>query len=349
MPEAFRRLKRRSVAEVISLWTAGGAPLDPVTLPLAEASGAVLAEPVHVPGPLPAAAIAEIDGVAVMAFETIGASPYLPAELSASLAVRAGDVVPAPFDAVAPAGDLGVDTSVAPGANLRRIGENATAGMVLLPAGRRLGARALAVAAASGLTALPVRRARVALRTTRPEAPAAMLLAGLLSTGCAPDTLDISTGNSDIILFVGGAAIGAHDPAYRAAEAAGFVPFGPVAVTPGGTMLAGTLDDRPALIVADGAADGLAAALALVRPLLAALEGATDTPPSKTLPLARKISSAVGRSELVLLAESDGAWSPLALDLTAIASAIAFAVLPPESEGRDAGTRFTAFLFADAL
>jgi molybdopterin biosynthesis enzyme len=347
MPEAFRRLKRRSVAEVLSLWTVGRAPLDPVMLPLAEAVGAVLAEPVHAPGPLPTEAMAEIDGVAVQAFETIGASPYLPAELSASLVVKAGDAVPAPFDAVAPLGNLGVDQTVAPGANLRRIGEDAPAGALLLPAGRRLYARGVAVAAAAGIAALPVRRARVALRSARPEAPAARLL----STGCAPDTLDISTGNADIVLYVGGGAIGADDPAYRAAQSAGWQPFGPVALAPCGTMVAGLLDGRPALVVADGAADGLAAALVLLRPLIAAIEGATVAPLAKTLPLARKISSAIGRSELVLLAESmdRAAWEPLPVNLAAIANATAFAVLPPESEGHDVGTPFSAFLFADTL
>lgn len=351
MPEAFRRLKRRSVAEVLSLWTAGRAPLDPVTLPLAAAAGAVLAEPVCAPGPLPADQVAEIDGVAVLAFETIGASPYLPAELSASLAVKAGDAVPAPFDAVAPIGDLGVDASIAPGANLRRMGADATVGAVLLSAGRRLDARALAVAAAAGVTTLPVRRAQVALRAERLEAPAARLIAGVLSTGCAPDTLDISTGNADIVLYIGGAAIGAEDVAFRAAQAADWAPFGPVAITPGGTMLAGTLDGRPALVVADGAADGLAAALVLLRPLLAALEVSTGAAPAKTLPLARKISSAIGRSELVLLAEGDdgAVWSPLALDLAAIASATAWALVPPESEGHDAGTPLAAMLFPTAL
>src|SRR5262249_19744531 len=67
------------------------------------------------------------------------------------------------------------DTGIVPaglklGANRRLAGEDARKGAVLLPAGRRLGAQDIALAAAVGLTRLNVRRrVRVALFSTGDE------------------------------------------------------------------------------------------------------------------------------------------------------------------------------------
>ena len=56
------------------------------------------------------------------------------------------------------------------GANRRLAGEDVRAGAVMLPAGRRLAAQHVALAAAVGLTALPVRRrVRVAVFSTGDE------------------------------------------------------------------------------------------------------------------------------------------------------------------------------------
>lgn len=352
MPEALRRLRRRAVADVLAAWSDVAPPVAVETVPLALAAGAVNAAPVHAAGPLPAEAVALIDGVAVQAIETLGASPYTPAELSACIRVAAGDFVPAPFDAVAPLAEVGVDAALAPGAHLRRIGDDASADAVLVPAGRRLDGRALAVLAEAGLTAVPVRRVRLALRTDRPEGAAARLIVDMSGAVCTITALGAPIATADIVVFIGGAAIGAADAALAAADAAGWQPFGPVAAQPGATLLAGLLDGRPALVLADHAADGLAAALMLLRPLVAALTGARDAAPCKTLPLAAKLTSAVGVSALALFAETaDGtAWRPLAVGhagLAALGSASAWAVLPPQSEGADAGTPFTAHLFTD--
>ncbi|MES2749812.1 MAG: molybdopterin-binding protein, partial [Pseudomonadota bacterium] len=63
-------------------------------------------------------------------------------------------------------------------------------------------------------------------------------------------------------------------------------------------------------------------------------------------PLARKISSAIGVAELVLLKLSDEVWMPLAtgqLSLDAIAGADAWLAVPGDSEGYAAGTPVGAF------
>lgn len=352
MPEALRRLRRRSVADVLAAWSDAAPPVTVATVPLSLAYGAVTAAPIHAVGPLPDAAVALIDGVAVRAIETLGASPYTPADVSAAPIVSAGDTVPAPFDALAPLTEIGVDAALAPGANLRRIGDDAAAGTVLLPAGRRLEARALAILAEAGVAKVAVRRVKLAVRTDRPDGPAARLIRHLSGAVCDVSPLAAPADAADIVVFVGGAAIGGSDAALAAADTAGWQPFGPVAAQPGATILVGTLQGRPTLVLPDRSDDRLAAALMLLRPLVSALAEAPDTAARKTLPLAGKLTSAVGVSELVLLAETaDGAaWQPLAVGragLAALATATAWAVLPPESEGADAGAAFTATLFTD--
>jgi molybdopterin biosynthesis enzyme len=81
----------------------------------------------------------------------------------------------------------------------------------------------------------------------------------------------------------------------------------------------------------------LAACLALALPALARLSGARAV--TTALPLARKLTSTVGLSELVLLSEQAGQWHPHpagVLTLSGLAQATAFAILPPDSEGMPA-------------
>ena len=91
-------------------------------------------------------------------------------------------------------------------------------------------------------------------------------------------------------------------------------------------------------------AHALAGFLALVRPVLDRLTGRNDRR-SIVLPLSRKISSAVGFYEIVLLAEEKGTWTPLAVgdfSLDAVRLAAAWLAVPGGSEGYAAGTLVAA-------
>jgi hypothetical protein len=85
--------------------------------------------------------------------------------------------------------------------------------------------------------------------------------------------------------------------------------------------------------------DGMVAAvLALAVPAMAALTGAA--PCHEERPLLRKIASGLGMAELVLLTRQGADWHPAAagaVTLAALATADAFAILPPDSEGLPAG------------
>ena len=185
----------RTVAETLAGFRpARRTPVE--TVALADAHRRAPAEPVRAPHDLPGFARATVDGFAVRAADTYGASEGLPSYLDVTGAVtmgRAPEVVVAPGNAVAmPTGGVMPDGAdavvmvehtqetmpgtievvrpVAPGDGLVRADEDARAGAELLPAGRPLRAQDLGLLAAAGVTAVSVRaRPRVAIVSTGDE------------------------------------------------------------------------------------------------------------------------------------------------------------------------------------
>ncbi|MQA14266.1 MAG: molybdopterin molybdenumtransferase MoeA [Pseudonocardiaceae bacterium] len=166
------------------------------TVALAEALRRVPAEPVTSPSALPGFARATVDGYAVRAADTYGASEGLPSYLDITGAVRmgaapavavgpatavlmpTGGVLPEGADAVVMVeytsetmpGTVEVVRPVAPGDGLVRADEDVTAGAVLVPAGRPLRAQDLGMLAAAGVTSVPVHACpRVVILSTGDE------------------------------------------------------------------------------------------------------------------------------------------------------------------------------------
>ncbi len=163
---------------------------------LAHAQGRVPAEPVCAPHDLPGFARSTVDGYAVRAADTYGASEGLPSYLDVAgvvamgrapdvvvgpglaVAIPTGGVIPPGADAVvmvehtqeAMAGTIEVVRPAAPGDGLVRADEDARAGAELLPAGRPLRAQDLGLLAAVGATEVRVHaRPRVAIVSTGDE------------------------------------------------------------------------------------------------------------------------------------------------------------------------------------
>jgi molybdopterin molybdotransferase len=163
---------------------------------LGEALGRVPAEPVRAPDDLPGFARATVDGYAVRAADTFGASESLPAYLTvagtvamgaaaavdvapgAAVAIPTGGALPGSADAVVMvehtqeplAGAIEVMRPAAPGDGMVRADEDARAGAELVPAGRALRAQDLGMLAAAGVTTLAVHaRPRVAIVSTGDE------------------------------------------------------------------------------------------------------------------------------------------------------------------------------------
>ena len=168
--------------------------VEPVAL--AQAHGRVPAEPVHAPHDLPGFARSTVDGYAVRAADTYGASEALPSYLEvtgavamgrapegavapgSAIAMPTGGVIPDGADAVvmvehtqeAMAGTIVVVRPAAPGDGLVRADEDAAVGTELVPAGRALRAQDLGLLAAAGVTDVRVHaRPRVAIVSTGDE------------------------------------------------------------------------------------------------------------------------------------------------------------------------------------
>ena len=179
----------RTVAEALAGFRPGRRT-GPETVPLAEALRRVPAAPVTAPHPLPGFARSTVDGYAVRAADTYGASEGLPGYLDVTGAVRMGaapDVTVTPGSAVAMptggaipdgadavvmieytaetlpgtgdgAGTIEVVRPVAPGDGIVRADEDVAAGSVLVPAGRPLRPQDLGMLAAAGVTSVTVHR-----------------------------------------------------------------------------------------------------------------------------------------------------------------------------------------------
>ena len=166
------------------------------TVALGRAHGRVPAEPVHAPHDLPGFARSTVDGYAVRAADTYGASEGLPSYLEVTgavamgrapegavapgtaVAMPTGGVIPQGADAVvmvehtqeAMAGTIEVVRPAAPGDGLVRADEDAAEGTELVPAGRALRAQDLGLLAAAGVTDVRVHaRPRVAIVSTGDE------------------------------------------------------------------------------------------------------------------------------------------------------------------------------------
>jgi molybdopterin molybdotransferase len=168
----------------------------PETVALGSALGRVPAAPVTAPAPLPGFARSTVDGYAVRAADTYGASEGLPSYLDVRGAVRmgrapevevdpggaaeipTGGALPPGADAVvmvehtnvAIAGTIEVVRPVAPGEGMVGAEEDVAAGASLVAVGRPLRAADLALLAAAGVTELAAcARPRVAIISTGDE------------------------------------------------------------------------------------------------------------------------------------------------------------------------------------
>ncbi|MDI6710197.1 MAG: molybdopterin molybdotransferase MoeA [Bacillota bacterium] len=166
------------------------------TVGLREAFGRILAEDVTAADDVPGFDRATMDGFAVRARDTFGASEGLPAYLQVTGEVLmghppAGELAPGQAFRIATGGMLpdgadavvmveytedldgmtiGVTRPVAPGENTVRRGDDIAAGEKLLSAGRRLRAQDVGLLAAAGVARVPVRRRlRVGIITTGDE------------------------------------------------------------------------------------------------------------------------------------------------------------------------------------
>ncbi len=296
------------------------------TLATAEARGRVLAADLVSPVDVPPADNSAMDGYALRAADAGTLLPVtqrvpagsVPAPLAAGEAARifTGAQVPPGADTVVMQehtelvdGQVRVTQPVTAGANVRLRGEDVRAGAVVLPAGTRLDAVSLGLAATAGAAQLTVtRRPRVAVFSTgdelvmpgEPLPPGAIynsnrftlraLLEGLgcevVDLGIVPDKLDATraalrdaASKADVILTSGGVSVGEEDHLRPAVQAEGRLDLWAIAIKPGKPFAYGRVGKSHFIGLPGNPVSSLVAFLVLVRPFLLKLQGATRLAP----------------------------------------------------------------------
>jgi len=337
------------------------------TVPLVVAAGRVLAEDLRAPEDHPTFARASMDGWAVCAADTFGAGEGLPALLrigghvamgavpsvpagpGAAVGISTGACLPPGADAVVmlehaeqSGALLEVVRPVGVGENVVQIGDDARAGQVLVPAGRRLRAADLALAAAVGVHELVARRRpRVAILSTGDElvpadatpgpaqvrdvnAPALAVqvaraggdpvLCGIVRddpaalTAAAAAALD----RADVLLVSGGSSAGGRDHTRDVLDRLGppgVLAHG-IAVAPGKPTILAAARDKPVLGLPGYPVSSLLIFELFVAGLIERLGGVVSPPAPfgrrRRATLARQVASKPGREDWVrvVLAEA---------------------------------------------
>ncbi|HYH20610.1 MAG TPA: gephyrin-like molybdotransferase Glp [Azospirillum sp.] len=340
-----------SVAEALARMLAHCPPLPAETVGLHEALGRVLAEPVVARLSQPPFAAAAMDGWAVRAADLAGATDESPVTLrhigesaaghAFTGAVGPGETVriftgaPLPDGAdavvmqedVAAEGDsIRVPVAPMPGKFVRPAGLDFRDGEVVLPAGRRLTARDVGLAAAANAPWLRVhRRPRVAVLPTgdeirlpgEPLGPSqivssnAFFLSALVAAeggvphvlgvaGDTPEALALLAKGAvgcDLLVTSGGASEGDHD--HVRTVLGGDLDFHRIAMRPGKAVMFGRTNNGRLLGLPGNPVSSAVAAVLFLRPLLRALQGLPADEPTRAARLGGPLPACDDRADYV--------------------------------------------------
>ncbi|MDE2514535.1 MAG: molybdopterin molybdotransferase MoeA [Rhodospirillales bacterium] len=310
-------------------------PTPAETLGLAEAWNRVTAAPVAARLTQPPADVSAMDGYALRAADgtagavlrVIGAAPAghpFKGAIGPGEAVRlfTGSFVPAGADAVllqedatAAEGTVTVNEAVLAGRHIRRAGQDFQAGAILIPAGQRLSARDIGLAAAANHPWLAVhRRPEIAILATgdeialpgEPIPPGGIIssnahaLAALVrAAGGNPRVLPIARDSeeaiadaaegargADMLVTTGGASVGDHDLVVPGLARRGLeVDFWKIAMRPGKPLMFGRMggEDGIAVLGLPGnPVSALVCAILFLMPAIARMAGLpAAAPPSE--------------------------------------------------------------------
>jgi molybdopterin molybdotransferase len=352
-----------TVEEALARVIASGAPpLEEETVALEQAYGRVLVRDLKALRTQPPFPNSAMDGYALRAADTTQAPASLTV-IGESAAGRAFEGAVGPGEAVRiftgapmPAGadsiviqedvereDKRIRLSVAapPGDNLRQAGMDFREGESLIPAGRRLSPRDVALAAAANHTKLVVRRrARVAILATGDElvAPGGSLgpaqiiasnnfaVAGVVEAyggvavdlGIAVDevaAMKAAVGRArdakaDVLVTLGGASVGDYDLVQKALVSSGMeLGFWRIAMRPGKPLMHGRLGATRILGLPGNPTSSMVCSILFLRPLLRALHGESDpgADPSQTGRLAVDLPANGIRQDYMRASLSHGA------------------------------------------
>ena len=310
--------------------------------------------------------------------------------VGAGVAVRimTGAPLPEGADAVAMAEvceergeSVAITEPVAPHKNVGAIGEDIRAGELVLHAGRKLRAQDAGLLASLGVArVLCHRRPRVALVITGDELlpPGAqpsgsrivdsnsVVLSALVardggvlrSSAPLPDRrevirLALASSDADVILVSGGSSVGVEDYAPGLVAELGTLDFHGIAMRPSSPAGVGRIGEKMVFLLPGNPVSCLCAYEFFAGPTIRALGGRSRAWPHRRvrLPLARKLSSQIGRVDYVRVAIEAGLVTPLATSGASILSSTVRAagcvIVERGREGMAEGEEVEVLLYDD--
>lgn len=380
--------------------------LDTVALSIAESYGRVLSGPLIAPFNVPEFVRSAMDGYALIADETVGASDYSPAEYQVvgesfpgrlaeivictgtCVRIMTGAPLPAGADAVVPVENtresprgIEVTEPIPAGKNVGPVGEDITAGEIVLPALRRLRPQDIAIAASLGYTELSViRKPRVRILLTgnelvipgQPRGPyqiydanSYMLRALVERDGGQIERVQhlsddatlirqaLLSSGADVILVSGGSSVGSEDFAPKLVAELGELPIHGIAMRPSSPTGIGRIGSTLVMLLPGNPVSCLCAYDFFAGRAIRRLGGLPTPWPYRhsTIPLTRKLVSAIGRVDYCRVRRTPDGIEPLALSgasvLSSTTRADGFVVVPEMSEGYGLGTEVTVYWYDD--
>lgn len=310
-----------TIAHALETILAHCSPLGTEQVPLTAALNRVLAEDILAPMPMPPFPAAAKDGYAVIAADPTRRRRLIGEQMAGRVGafhvepgtvvrITTGAAIPPGADAVLMVehttehdGWVEIETTVAPGTDIRPVGQDIAAGQKVLTRGTVLGPAEIGLLAAVGRAEVPVyRRPHVAILSTGDELrepgellgpgqiydanrfslAAAVTLAGGVPApfGIAVDTpealqafLETALADHDVLLTSGGVSMGQLDLLKPVLERRGTVHFGRVIMKPGKPVTFATLEGRPVFALPGFPVSALVAFELFVRPALRHMQG----------------------------------------------------------------------------
>lgn len=290
-------------------------PLEAEVVDLADALGRVTAAPIWAKRSSPPFDASAMDGVAVRASDTIGASEVAPLRLligEQAVPIDTGDPMPDGFDAVIMLehlqrydDEIEIMAAVPPQQHVRSIGEDVAATELLLPEGHRLRPVDLGAIAAAGVMQVDVRKRphvivvptgdEIVPASQQPEAGqipdtnSLMLAAQVQEAGATAERHEIvpddpkrlaevlleAAARCDLLLVGAGSSAGADDYTAAVVEETGTLAAHGVAVKPGHPVVLGVIAGTAVIGVPGYPVSAALTIDIFALPLLAQLEGTT--------------------------------------------------------------------------
>ncbi|WP_421197862.1 bifunctional molybdopterin-guanine dinucleotide biosynthesis adaptor protein MobB/molybdopterin molybdotransferase MoeA [Aeromonas enteropelogenes] len=316
--------------------------------PLTQCHGAVLAADLVSPINVPPHANSAMDGVGLRSNDLAAGRWQLVGEVLAgqqrhepvlagqAVQIMTGAPVPPGVDTVVMReetvmadGWVTIQAPIKAGQNVRQAGEDLAKGAVAIPAGTRLGAPQLGLAASLGQASLPVRTPlKVALFSTGDEVQAPgetlapghifdsnrfTLMAQIRGVGCEvmdlgiiPDDQAIlrqrlaeAAASADLVLSSGGVSVGNADYIKGVLAELGHIDFWRIQMRPGRPLAFGKLGDTPFFGLPGNPVAAMICFLQFVEPAIARLQGRSWQPLRLSALASERMKSRPGRTEFL--------------------------------------------------